>query len=149
MQKKQTKKADTTTNAAGELRFIPLSEIEPPANNVRKKSDKKKFAELVKSAKDNGIQQAILVRLIEAAEAGQAKYQIVAGDRRFRAATEAGLAEIPAYVKVMDDAEALNANLVENLHHEEVDALDEADGFLRLKDEVKLDVRGVAARVTK
>lgn len=147
MQKKQTKKTGTTTDAAGELRLIPLSEIEPSTNNVRKKSDDKKFAELLKDIKAKGVLQPILVRAIEVA--GATKYQIIAGERRFRAASMAGLTEIPALIKVMNDADALSAQLVENLLREDINALDEADGFLRLKDELNLDVRKIAQRVAK
>ena len=148
MQKKQTKKTGATTNGAGELRLIRLSEIEP-SDNVRKSSDKKKYAELLKSVKDKGVLQPILLRPVEAPARGAAKYRIVAGKRRFSAATETGLAEIPAYVKVMSDADALSAQLVENLLREDVHPLDEADGYLRLKDELKLDVRTIAQRVAK
>lgn len=144
----RTKRINVTANGGGELRLIRLSEIEPTTDNVRKSSDQKKFAELVKSVKAKGVLQAILLRP-SAATTSAAKYRIVAGERRFRAATEAGLSEIPAYVKVMNDEEALSAGIVENLLREDVHPLDEADGFLRLKQELKLDVRGVAERVAK
>jgi ParB/RepB/Spo0J family partition protein len=148
MQKKHTKKAVATDNGNDELRLIPLSEIEPTTDNVRKKIDPKKFAELVKSVKAKGVLQPILVRPI-AVPNGAAKYQIIAGERRYRAATEAGLTEIPAYIKVMSDEDALSACLMENLLREDVHPLDEADGFLRLNRELKLDVRTIAARVAK
>jgi ParB family chromosome partitioning protein len=90
--------------------------------------------------------QPILVRPVGA---GAAKYRIIAGERRFRAATEAGLTEIPAYVRAMNDEDALSAGLMENLLREDIHPLDEADGFLRLKDELKLDLRAIAARVGK
>jgi ParB family chromosome partitioning protein len=93
--------------------------------------------------------QAILVREIAAPKSGKAKYQIVAGERRFRAAKLAGLKEIPAQVKSMTDEEALGDQLVENLQREDVHPLDEADGFLRLKEEMKLSVRDIAERLAK
>jgi ParB/RepB/Spo0J family partition protein len=148
MQKKQTKKLDVTANGVGEMRFIPLNEIELTPANVRKSFDQKKFAELVKSVKGKGILQAILLRP-HPAPTGAIKYQIVAGERRFRAATEAGLNEIPAYIKVMDDVEALSAGITENLVREDIHPLDEADGYLRLKEELKLTVRQIAERVAK
>src|SRR5262249_40882779 len=148
MRMKQTKNAVACGNGDGELRSIPLVEIEPTAENVRKKMDPKKFDELVKSIKAKGVLQAILLRPI-AAPAGKAKYQIVAGERRFRAATKAGLTEIPAKVKVMNDEDALSAGLMENLLREDIHPLDEADGFLRFRQELKLDVRAIAQRVAK
>jgi ParB family chromosome partitioning protein len=93
--------------------------------------------------------QAILVREIAAPKTGKAKYQIVAGERRFRAAKLAGLKEIPAQIKSMTDEEALGDQIVENLQREDVHPLDEADGFLRLKEEMKLGVRDIAERVAK
>lgn len=149
MQKKQTKKVDAANHNAGVSRLIPLSEIEPSPDNARKSFNEKKLAELVASIKQDGLWQPILVREMTAAQADGPKYRIVFGERRFRAATLAGLLEIPAYVKAMGETEALSAQLVENLQREDVHPLDEAEGFLRLKEELKLDVRGIAKRVAK
>lgn len=148
MQKKQTKNATIPTNGAGEFRYIPLSDIEPSADNVRKHANKKKFAELVQSVKDQGVLQAILLRPL-AVHNGAAKYGIVAGERRFRAAREAGLAEIPAFIKALEGADAFSATMTENLVREDIHPLDEADGFLRLREEMKLNVRQIAKRVAK
>jgi ParB/RepB/Spo0J family partition protein len=148
MQKKQPKKSAVPTNGAGDLRWIPLSAIEPTADNVRKNFDQQKFAELVRSVKDKGVLQAILLRPV-AVQNGVAKYQIIAGERRFRAATAAGLTEIPAYVKALNDEEALSAGLLENLLREDLHPLDEAAGYLRLRTELKLPVRQIAERVAK
>lgn len=142
------KKTAVTGNGTGEVRFVPLSEIAPTPENVRKSSDQKKFAELVKSVKGKGILQAILLRP-HPAPTDAIKYQIVAGERRFRAALEVGLSEIPAVIKTMDDAEALGAGITENLLREDLHPLDEADGYLRLKEELKLTVRQIAERVAK
>jgi len=129
--------------------MIPLIEIEPPPNNVRKQFSEDGLNELAESISKHGVLQAILVRPIEKPKTSKVKYQIVAGERRFRAAKQAGLKEIPAQVRSMSDDEALDAQIVENLQREDVHPLDEADGFLRLKDGMKLGVRDIAERVAK
>lgn len=148
MKQKNAKTAVAASNGNGDLRLIALSAIEPAADNVRKSSDKKKFAELVKSIKDKGVLQAILLRPLSGNN-GNTKYCIVAGERRYRAAMQAGLTEIPAYVKELNADEALSAGLVENLLREDIHPLDEADGFLRMREELKLDLRAIASRVAK
>ena len=130
-------------------RTIPLKEITRPENNTRRSIDRKRITELAKSIKRHGVLQPILLREIKPAEAGQAKYQIIAGERRYLASEEAGLKEIPALVKVMSDEEALTAQIVENLQREELHPLDEAAGFLRLKDEMKLTIRAISGEVGK
>lgn len=148
MKQRQATRRVATANGNGELRLIALQAIEPDPQNARKSFDKKKFAELVKSVKSKGVLQAILLRPLPG-ENGHAKYRIVAGERRFRAATEAGLTEIPAYVKALSDEEAFSAGLVENLLREDLHPLDEAEGYLRLREELKLSVRQIAERVAK
>src|SRR5262249_7682762 len=124
MQKReQAKKTGNPTHNGGELRTISLSKIAPPTSNVRQQFDEKNLAELAESIRQHGILQPILVRGIETAQAG--KYQIVAGERRFRAAKLAGLKEIPVQVRSMSDEEALGAQIVENLEREDVHPLDE------------------------
>src|ERR1051326_917635 len=150
MQKKNhAKNGATAGNNGGLLRMIPLGDIEPSPNNPRQHFDDRKFAELVASIKQNGVSQPILVRPINGANAGKAKFQIVAGERRYRASSQLGLKDIPAHIRAMSDAEASSARLVENLLREDLHPLDEADGFLHLKEELKLDVRGISQRVAK
>lgn len=131
------------------FKIIPLVEIEASPNNTRGQIDEGSLTDLAASIRKHGVLQAILVREIAAPKAGKAKYQVVAGERRFRAAHLAGLEEIPAQVRTMTDDEALGAQIVENLQREDVHPLDEADGFLRLKEEMKLGVREIAERVAK
>jgi ParB/RepB/Spo0J family partition protein len=131
------------------FQFIPLSEIEPSPNNTRKHINKDKLVELAGSIRQNSLLQPILVRVIVNPKPGRAKYQIIAGERRFRAAKIARLKEIPAYVKSMGEGAALNAQIVENLHREEIHPLDEADGFLCLKEVEKLGISEVAQRIAK
>jgi ParB family chromosome partitioning protein len=91
--------------------MIQLSDIKPSPNNPRQHFDDKKFAELVASIKQNGVSQPILVRPINGAKAGKAKFQIVAGERRYRASSQLGLKDIPAHIKAMSDGEASSARL--------------------------------------
>jgi ParB family transcriptional regulator, chromosome partitioning protein len=146
----QKKAALQTTNgpAAGVARLFPLATITPSTRNVRQSFDEKGLAELTASIKKMGVLQPILVRPL-ATKGKQERFEIVAGERRWRAAEAAGLTEIPAHIKVMSDAEALDAQLIENLQREHLHPLDEAAGFLRLKDERQLNVRAIAARLGK
>jgi len=150
MRRKTAAKNENNGNAIStELRMIPLVELIPSPNNTRGQITESSLTGLVASIRKRGVLQAILVREIAAPKAGKAKYQIVAGERRFRAAKLAGLKEIPAQVKSMTDEEALGDQLIENLQREDVHPLDEADGFMRLKEEMKFSVRDIAERVAK
>ncbi len=93
--------------------------------------------------------QAILVRPVKPSNGAQAKYQIVAGERRFRAAKRARLTKIPAQVREMTDEEALAAQLVENLQRKDLHPIDEADGLLRLKETQGLEISDIAERLAK
>lgn len=145
----KNRKQNTNGNGSDLLQMIPLSSIELLPNNPRQINDQRKFAELVGSIKQSGVLQPILVREIKQETSAKAKFQIIAGERRFRASKQLGLKEIPAQVKTMSDAEALSARLIENLQREDIHPLDEAEGFLRFKEEMKLDIRAIAARVGK
>jgi len=150
MRKKSAPKNASNENAvAAVFRAIPLAEIAPSPHNTRKQFDEVSLADLAESIRQHGILQAILVRELAATKAGKAKYQIVAGERRFRAAKLAGLKEIPAQVRTMSDDEAFGAQIVENLQREDVHPLDEADGFLQLREVQKLEIADIAQRVAK
>jgi ParB family transcriptional regulator, chromosome partitioning protein len=132
----------------GVPRIIPLIEIEPDPNNVRKQFDNDELAELAGSIKENGILQPILVRPVMPSKTSKTKYQIIAGERRYRAARLAGLKEILALVREMNEVEALGAQL-ENLQRKDLHPLDEADSLLRLKEVEKLEISDIAQRLTK
>jgi ParB family chromosome partitioning protein len=131
------------------LRMIPLTELDPPPTNTRKYFKEESLEDLTESIRLHGVLQPILVREVEAHGAGGARYQIIAGERRFRAARRAGLSEIPAHVRSLSDTEALSAQIVENLQREDVHPLDEADGLLRLREVAKLEISDIARRVAK
>lgn len=144
-----TKRKPNGNEGAAVFRMIPLKDIAPSPTNTRQHCDEKGIESLAESIRQNGVWQPILVREIKPARANGAKYQIVFGERRWRASRQAGLKEIPARVKAMNDEEALGAQIVENLQREDVHPLDEADGFLRLREEMKFSVRDIAQRVAK
>ncbi|MFN0120406.1 MAG: ParB/RepB/Spo0J family partition protein, partial [Blastocatellia bacterium] len=130
------------------LRFIPLTDITLAPHNTRGKIKRASLKELTASIRAQGVLQPILVRELPPTN-GHQQFEIVAGERRWRAAQAAGLSEIPATVKAFDDREALRAQLIENLQREDVHPLDEAAGFLRLQTEGELSLREQAAQVAK
>lgn len=110
---------------------LPVNLLRPNPFN-RKRYDATKFEQLVDSVKKHGVIQPIIARAIEGAAAGQPLYEIVAGERRWRAATSAGLATIPSLLKVLTDLELLALLLTENAEREEMNALDEAECLERM-----------------
>jgi ParB/RepB/Spo0J family partition protein len=128
---------------------IALSQIVVSKTNPRKSFDKLKHEELTQSVKLKGVINPILVRPLD-----DGGYEVVAGERRFKAAKAAGLAEIPATVKPLSDAEALELQVIENNQREDLHPLEEAEGFealLKCKhaDGSKYSVDDVAEKIGK
>jgi ParB family transcriptional regulator, chromosome partitioning protein len=111
-------------------RLIPLSAIEPDPRQPR--SSMGDLSELVTSIRDKGVLEPILVRLQPEGEAGT--YLIISGERRYRAAQEAGLYEIPAIEMDVDEQEALEIALIENLQRKDLTPFEEAEGYRALAD---------------
>ena len=117
--------------AAGEmLAALPIDALQPGRYQPRTRIDPESLAELAGSIKAQGVMQPILVRPLEAG-----RYEIVAGERRWRAARMAGLATVPALVRDVPDRHALAMALIENLQREDLNALEEAAGVKRLIEE--------------
>ena len=114
---------------AGEVRAVPLDALSLPDNQPRRYFDEGAMEELVASVRANGILQPLLVRPLETDRNG---YEVVAGERRYRAAKRAGLSEIPAMVRAMEDEEAQRFALLENLQREDLNPVEETEGILRL-----------------
>jgi ParB family chromosome partitioning protein len=114
-------------------RFIqcPLSFIEPDEKQPRKRFNADKLAELTESIRERGVVQPVLVRPADAA----GRYKLVAGERRWRAAQQAGLQQIPALVVTLDERQAIEVSLIENLQREDLNPLEEARGYRRLIEE--------------
>ncbi len=123
---------------------IPLEQIKPSSEQPRENFDAEKLNELADSIRANGVIQPITVR-----QTGPGKYQIIAGERRWRAAKLAGLAVIPALIRSADQHQRLELALIENLQREDLNPLEIATAFQRLVDEHKLSHEEIAERTGK
>jgi ParB family transcriptional regulator, chromosome partitioning protein len=129
--------------AGGEsLQSIALDRLVPGKYQPRTRMDEATLVELAESIKAQGIMQPILVRAIEGA-----RFEIIAGERRWRAAQRAGLKNIPALVRSVPDQAALALSLIENIQREDLNPLEEAQGIARLIEEFKLTHDAAAAAV--
>jgi len=120
--------------APAAIEYVPLTAIKPSPTNPRKKFDKAALEDLAGNLRVQGILNPLLLRPIPASEKGAAgvKYQIVAGERRWRAARIADLAHAPAIVRSLSDVEVLEIQITENLQRQDLGPLEEADGYARL-----------------
>ncbi len=112
---------------------VPIERLRPGKYQPRRRFDADEIAELVASVRERGILQPILVRRI--GDGADETYEIVAGERRWRAAQQAQLHQVPVVIKEFSDADALEVALVENLQRQNLTALEEAEGYRRLMDE--------------
>lgn len=126
------------------LRELPISEIVANTYQPRSHFDEEALVSLSASIRSVGVLQPILVR-----ELGEDSYELIAGERRWRAAKRAGLQSIPAIVRTAEDEGSLEQALVENLHREDLGALEEAAAYQQLIEEFKLTQDQVATRVGK
>ena len=125
----------------GSLREIPIDQITPNPRQPRARIDEERFAELVESVRREGVVQPILVR-------GMAQgWELIAGERRWRAAQAAGLTTVPALVREADDRTSLALALVENIVRADLDPIEQARGYARLQDEFGLSHAEVATAV--
>ena len=130
------------SNNEGDLREILIGDLSPGKYQPRTRMDRVALEELAQSVKNRGIVQPILVRQIKAG-----KFEIVAGERRWRAAQIAGLVTVPALVRDIPDEQALGIGLIENIQREDLNAIEEASGIKRLIDEFKLTHEAAAQAV--
>jgi ParB-like partition proteins len=124
------------------LRSLPISKIEPSEHQPRESFDGEKLEALADSIRSHGIIQPITVRRLEGDH-----YQIIAGERRWRAARMAGLGELPARIVDADDREAMVLALVENLQREDLNPVEQAKGMRRLLEEYGCTQEGAAEMV--
>ena len=115
--------------ARGGIHMIPVGSIEPHPGQPRRVFQEEALSELAESIRARGVIQPIVVRPHDG------RYQIVAGERRWRAAQKARLHEIPAIVRNFDDTETLEVALVENIQRQDLNAIEEAQGYKRLVEE--------------
>lgn len=130
------------TAANEELREIDIDLIEPNNLQPRTRFDETKLEELAQSIKTNGVVQPILVR-----KTNGGRYQIVAGERRWRAAQRSGLQKIPSVIRDVPDDKMLELALIENIQRQELNAIEEAYAYKRLIETFNLTQETVAQRV--
>ena len=122
---------------------VPVGEILPGAMQPRNGIDDDSLNELAESIRENGIMQPLVVRPREGG------YELIAGERRWRASQMAGLATVPIVIRDVDDRTALELALVENLQRENLDPIEEAKGYAQLMDQFDLTQEEIATKVGK
>lgn len=132
------------SGVVGSISMIPISQIEANPFNPRTNFEKEALAELSQSIAVHGIIQPLTVRKL-----GNDKYQLISGERRFRASQLAGLKEVPAYVRVANDQTMLEMALVENIQREDLNAVEVALSYQRLIDECNLTQEQMSQKIAK
>ena len=135
---------DVLQEESGSVRTAPISKVEPRAGQPRVRFDPDQLEALAESIREHGVLQPITVRPLDAGF-----YQIIAGERRWRAARLAGLDEVPVNVIRVDDRTAMELALVENLQREDLNPVEEAKGYQTLISEYGLTQEEAARRVGK
>src|SRR3954447_3181512 len=133
---------EASAEGAGELRELPVEVIKPNPNQPRTKIDPESLSGLAASIEANGVVQPLLVRPLP-----DGSYELIAGERRWRAAQAAGLAKVPAVVRDQELAERLQVALIENMVREDLNPVDEARACAALVDELGLSKEELARRV--
>ncbi|MBY0431831.1 MAG: ParB/RepB/Spo0J family partition protein [Rhodospirillales bacterium] len=136
--------AESGSSAKSGPHFLPVNQIQPGKYQPRRYFDSDVLEDLIQSVREKGILQPLLVRPI-----GPHCYEIIAGERRWRAAQQARLLEVPVVVREFTDSEALEASLVENLQRQDLSPLEEAEGYQRLMEEFQHTQDGLARSVGK
>ena len=134
-----------TDNATGDVNSatrLRLSEIEPNKAQPRKDFDEEALASLADSIKEHGVIQPLLVRPLD-----NGSYQLVAGERRWRAARMAGMSEVPVIIKELSDRETMEIGLIENLQREDLNPIEEALGYQTLMDTYDFTQDEISRRV--
>ncbi len=133
---------EASADAAGELRELPVETIKPNPNQPRTKIDPESLDGLASSIEANGVVQPLLVRPLP-----DGSYELIAGERRWRAAQKAGLTKVPAVVRDQELAERLQVALIENMVREDLNPVDEARACAALVDDLGLSREELARRV--
>lgn len=142
--------AETDITSSGEIRsvgsvsMIAVNQIDVNPFQPRSEFDKQALEELTESIKIHGIIQPITVRKL-----GYDKYQLISGERRTRAAIQAGLDKLPAYVRIANDQQMLEMALIENIQRQDLNAIEIAISYKRLVDECNLKLEELGERVSK
>ena len=135
---------DNETVDSGGVVTLRLSQIEPNRDQPRKIFSEETLNELADSIREHGVLQPLLVRPLPGGS-----YQLVAGERRWRASRMAGLQEVPVVIREMDEEQAMEIALIENLQREDLNAIEEATGYKQLMERYGMTQEQVAKRVGK
>lgn len=135
---------DNTDESPGRVNIMRLADIEPRADQPRKNFDPQALSALADSIAAHGLIQPIVVR-----PSAGGFYEIVAGERRWRAAKMAGLSEVPVIVSEFDDQKTAEVALIENIQREDLNPVEEALGYRALMEEYGLTQEGIAKRIGK
>lgn len=135
---------EVVSPAEGDIVEIPVDLIEPAPFQARREFDDEALAELAASIAEHGVMQPVVLRPL----AGE-RYQLIIGERRWRASQRVGLERIPALVRDVDDLTSSEMMLVENLQREDLNPLEEANAYKRLAEEHRLTQEEIARRVGK
>ena len=139
-----TTKTNSSEVVVGSISTLPISSIEANPFNPRTNFEKEALEELSQSIAIHGIIQPLTVRKL-----GRDKYQLISGERRFRASQLAGLSEVPAYIRVANDQTMLEMALVENIQREDLNAIEVAISYQRLIEECSLTQDQLSQKISK
>ena len=143
----QNSETDITTSGtaiAGSVSLLPIEAIEANPFNPRTNFEKEALDDLCRSIQVHGIIQPLTVRKL-----GRDKYQLISGERRFRASQLAGLTEVPAYIRIANDQTMLEMALVENIQREDLNAIEVAISYQRLIEECNLTQEQLSEKIAK
>lgn len=138
------KRTEAVNQVVGGISSIPVDNIEANPFQPRNQFQKEPLMELAESIKQHGVIQPVTVRKM-----GRDRFQLISGERRFRASQLAGLEEIPAYVRIANDQTMLEMALVENIQRVDLNAVEVALSYQRLLDECNLTQEGLSSKVGK
>ena len=139
---KKEEKSEKKVNKSGE-QLVPINQVEPNREQPRKEFDEDALLELADSIKQYGILQPLIV------QKRKDYYEIIAGERRWRAAKKAGLKEVPVIIREYTDQQVVEISLIENIQREDLNPIEEAMAFKKLLEEFNLKQDEVAERVSK
>jgi ParB family transcriptional regulator, chromosome partitioning protein len=133
--------AATTEESGERVHRLTLDSIVPSRMQPRKEFARDALQELIDSIREHGIIQPLIVRQVDG------RHELIAGERRWRAAKELGLTDVPAIIRSSSDLEVLELSLIENLQREDLNPIDEAQGYARLADEFGMRQEDIAQKV--
>ncbi len=137
---------DNSVDETGNITMLRLSEIEPNPNQPRREFDAEALSNLAESIAAHGLIQPIVVRSVEN---NSGYYQIIAGERRWRASKMAGLTEIPVIIMELDDKKSAQIALIENVQRENLNPIDEAFAYQELVDEYSMTQEDISRQIGK